>query len=64
MSGMPNILLIGPLYKEERGNLGGATRSFGQLVDYFEAQGVPHKTIDTQRYNAPKLNMFDTWRCV
>lgn len=48
MKQAPNILLIGPVYRPEKGNLGGATRSFQQLVQYFEAQALPHRVIDTQ----------------
>jgi glycosyltransferase involved in cell wall biosynthesis len=48
----PKILLIGPLPSGNQ--VGGAVISFSYLRDYFQAQNLPHHTLNTQPYAQDK----------
>jgi glycosyltransferase involved in cell wall biosynthesis len=50
----PKILLIGPCYSPEKRNVGGATLSFGFLVDYFNEKSIKFQLLDSQKYKGVK----------
>lgn len=42
------IILVGPVPAADGSNVGGATRSFGQLIEFLAAESVPHVVVNTQ----------------
>ena len=44
------ILLIGPVTNLSKGMIGGATISFGYLIEYLENNGRNYRLIDTQKF--------------
>lgn len=51
---MKYTLLIGPGLNKDRTNLGGATRSYENLIKYYREQGIPHKEMYTHRLRFPR----------
>lgn len=51
MGDQPKILTIGPVTNEKDGLIGGATISFGQLVDFLGKHGVLKGVVNTQTYH-------------
>jgi glycosyltransferase involved in cell wall biosynthesis len=47
---MKKILFLGPKTNVKRGLVGGATMSFGYLVDYFKSRGDNIKVLNTKRF--------------
>ena len=48
---LQNILLIGPKRNKQKKNIGGATLSFGYLINYFEDNRIPYNLISTQHFD-------------
>ncbi|MFY0591801.1 glycosyltransferase family 4 protein [Roseivirga sp.] len=43
-----HILLIGPRFNQQGTNVGGATRSFEEMISYFQTQGLKYSVLNTQ----------------
>lgn len=48
---MPKYLLIGPMLRPDGCNLGGATISLADLINYLKNENLSIQTIDTKRFN-------------